>query len=334
MKERPLGPSGISASIVAFGAWAIGGWMWGGTSRRESVDAVRAAIDAGVSMIDTAPIYGFGLSESIVGEAIRDRRDKVVLATKCGMVCNTLKGDHKFKSDVSGPVDHGHIDVQVYLHPDSIRREVEGSLRRLQTDVIDLYQTHWQDSTTPIEETMGTLLELKEEGKIRAIGVCNASSEQMEAYRKRGQLDSDQEKFSMVDPGIREDQLPYCREHGLAVLAYSPLARGLLTGKMGPDREFEAGDQRATNDRFSKENRRRVQSMLDEIKPIAQDHKATLAQLVTAWTFHQPGLTHVLVGGRTPEQARENAAAGDIELSAAELEKIAEVVGNYEAAVA
>jgi aryl-alcohol dehydrogenase-like predicted oxidoreductase len=329
-----LGQSGIQASVVGLGAWAIGGWMWGGTSEKESIETIHAAIDAGTDLIDTAPIYGFGLSERIVGKAIKDRRDKVVLATKCAMVCDTGRGEHKFNSDVSGPAENGHIHIQVCLHPESIRQELEESLRRLQTDCIDLYQTHWQDSTTPIEDTMATLLDLKQEGKIRAIGVSNATSEHMDQYRALGPIDSDQEKFSMLDQEIREDQLPYCHQHGIAILAYSPLAQGLLTGKMGPDREFEEGDQRRNNARYSVENRRRVADMLQAFEPIAEKHGGTLAQAVIAWTFHQDGVTHVLCGARHVGQAQENAQAGLIELGAKDLQIMNHSVEEYSGVLA
>jgi len=322
MLMRPLGQSGIDASAVAFGAWTIGGWMWGGADEQESVRAIHAALDAGVNMIDTAPMYGFGLSEQIVGRAISDRRDDVVLATKCTMVINPNVGELKFRSSGIGPDPDGNIPVHIHAAPESIRAEVEDSLRRLKTDYIDLYQTHWQTDTTPIADTMGALLELKQQGKIRAIGVCNASSSQMDEYRKLGPLDSDQEHFSMLVRDIEKDQLPYCRENELAVLAYSPLARGLLTGKVGPEREFAEGDQRRHMEMFSRENRLRVKAILDEIGSIADDHGLTLAQLAIAWTIHQPGLTHALVGARNAAQAEENAAAGDAELTQDELDAI------------
>ncbi len=161
-----------------------------------------------------------------MGLAVEGRRDKVLLATKCGMVCNTADGEHKFNSNASGVDPLGHIDVRICLRPDSIRREVEASLRRLRTDHIDLLQTHWQDPTTPVADTMETMLRLKEEGKIRGIGACNATSEQMKQYRRAGPLLSDQELFSMIDRTIESDQLPYCREQRMAVLAYSPLGAG------------------------------------------------------------------------------------------------------------
>lgn len=329
MLMRPLGQSDIEASVVAFGAWAIGGWMWGGTDQNESIRAIHAAIDNGINLIDTAPIYGFGLSEQVVGRAIRDRRDRVVLATKCVMICDPTVGELKFNSTAAGPDPQGLIAVHVHAAPDSIRREVDASLQRLGIDHIDLYQTHWQTTTTPIADTMGCLLELKQQGKIRAIGVSNASSQQMDEYRKLGPIDSDQEHYSMMRRDIEQDQLPYCRENSIAVLAYSPLARGLLTGKVGPEREFGEGDQRNGMPQFSKENRQKVAALLEQIGPIADDHGLTLAQLVIAWTFHQPGLTHVLAGARTPQQAEENAAAGDVDLTDDELEAIENALADH-----
>ena len=310
MRYRPLGQSGIEASVVALGAWAIGGWYWGGTDETQSVDAIHAALDAEINFIDTAPVYGLGRSEEIVGKAIAGCRDQVVLATKCGVVWHTQKGKFRLKE----------YDEQLYgyLGAESIRYEIEESLRRLQTDYIDLYQTHWQDPTTPIEETMGTLLELKEQGKIRAIGVSNATADDMERYRKLGPLDSDQERYSILDQHIEEEQLPYCRDHGIAVLAYSPLEQGLLTGKVTTEREFAEDDWRTEKPGFDIDSRRTINTMLEEdFQPIADRHGLTLAQLAIAWTVGQPGLTHALVGARNSQQAAEN-AAGDVVLSSQE----------------
>jgi aryl-alcohol dehydrogenase-like predicted oxidoreductase len=329
MQTRPLGQSGIEASVVGFGAWAIGGWMWGGTDESESIRAIHAGLDAGMNLIDTAAVYGLGLSEMIVGKAIRDRRDRVVLATKCSMVCDPSRGVFKFRSSSLGPDPNGHVVIHISSAPDSIRREVEDSLKRLQTDYIDLYQTHWQDTTTPFQDTMAALLDLKRQGNIRAIGVCNASCAQMDAYREAGPLDSDQEHYSMILRRIEEDQLPYCREHGIAVLAYSPLARGLLTGKAGPERQFDSGDHRSGLEMFRPENRLRVAAMLDRFRPIAEARGITLAQLALAWTVAQPGLTHALSGVRTVRQAQENAAAGDIELTAAEFQTMNLAIDEY-----
>ncbi len=330
MKLRPLGQSGIQASAVGLGTWGIGGWMWGGADEERSVRAMHAAIDHGVNLIDTAPIYGFGWAEVVVGNAVHDRRDKVVLASKCGMVVNAPGGRSFFRSTSIGGHPHGHIPVDIYLHPDSIREETERSLERLQTDRIDLMQTHWQEEETKREDTMAALLKLKDEGKIRAIGVSNATPQQMEEYRAAGQLDSDQEKYSMLDREMENKNLPYTREHGIAMLAYSSLALGVLTGKIDAETTFNDGDLRKTNPRFSKENLAKVQAMLDKIRPVAEAHDASLAQLVLAWTIAQPGLTHALVGARDPKHAEANAKAGTIELSDDQLRSVTEAVDGYD----
>lgn len=324
MITRKIGQSGIDASAIALGAWAIGGWMWGSQDDAESIRSIRSAIDAGINFIDTAPIYGFGRSEEVVGKAIKGRRNEVVVATKCGLLWEDQeprRGQYHFSCDELGITspDASTYSVYRYLGPESVRVEVEASLRRLGIDTIDLYQTHWQEDTTPRSETMETLLRLKEEGKIRAIGVSNASVDRMREYSAAGLLDADQELYSMLDRGPDLEQLPYCRENGMAFLAYSPLANGLLTGKIGPDRVFEVGDLRTQRPRFSQQNRMRVQAFLDTITPIAEERKASLSQIVLAWTIAQPGVSHALVGIRTVDQARMNAMAGEIDLSPEEL---------------
>lgn len=306
--------------------------MWGGAEESESVRAIRAAVDAGVNLIDTAPVYGFGRSEEVVGRAIRDRRDRVVLATKCGLIWHEERGSFFFSSDEKGLRESGRIRVYRCLSPDAIRGEVERSLIRLGTDYIDLLQTHWQDPATPIADTMHTLMELKEEGKIRAIGCSNATVAQMEEYWRAGRLDVDQEPFSMLDRTHEGENLPYCAEQGMAFFAYSPLAQGLLTGKIGPERTFGEGDQRADNPRFSVAGRQKVQSLLDAFRPIAARHDITPDQLVIAWTVAQRGCTHALVGARTAAQAVENARAGDVELSDGELETMSAAIGQHAAA--
>ncbi|WP_180901682.1 aldo/keto reductase [Martelella soudanensis] len=311
---RPIGNSGISASAVGLGTWAIGGWMWGGTDEAQSVAAIRASLDEGISLIDTAPAYGQGLSEEIVGKAIAGRRDEVVLATKCGLVWHTDKGRHFF--DVDGKPVHR------YLGRDSIVYEVEQSLKRLGTDHIDLYITHWQDPTTPIEETVAALEQLRKDGKIRAIGASNVSAVELDAYLATGKLDAIQEEYSMVARGIETTLLPKTRENNIATLSYSSLALGLLTGKMGPERRFSGDDQRKDNPRFSKANREKVARLMADIAPIADAHDATLAQIVIAWTLRQPGITFALCGARNAEQARENARAGRIQLGESEVSLI------------
>ena len=327
MQYRPLGKSGINASVVGLGTWAIGGWMWGGTEANDSVRAIHAALDAGINLIDTAPAYGFGLSEEIVGQAIRGRRDRVVLATKCGLVWHLRAGEHYFDSDESHP-QPGATKYHVYrcLRPDVIRYEVEQSLRRLGVDHIDVYQTHWQESTTPIADTVTELMKLKAEGKIRAIGCCNATVKQAGEYHAAGRLDVDQEKYSMLDRKPETQNLPFCADHDVAFFAYSPLALGLLTGKIGPERKFNAGDLRLERPRYSVENRARVQALFDRLKPLAEARRFSLTQLVIAWTVAQRGCSHALVGARNPQQARENARAGAGQLSAAELAAIQDAI--------
>ncbi|MCE5331497.1 MAG: aldo/keto reductase [Bacteroidales bacterium] len=317
MNYRTLGTTDLKISEVTFGAWAAGGWMWGGTERKDSVDAVKAAYDFGVTSIDTAPIYGQGTSEEIIGEALKGiPRDKVQILTKYGMRWDVAKGDMFFKSKDNQGKD---IDIYKYSGKEDIIKECEDSLRRLRTDYIDLYQIHWPDSTTPIGETMEAVTKLIEQGKVRYAGVCNYNVEQMKEAEKFVKLASNQVPYSMVNRGIESDVVPYCLDNQKSILAYSPLERGLLTGKMKPGYKFGEGDHRATAHFFKDENLIRTSAFLDKIKPLADEKNATLGQLVIRWTLEQPGITITLVGARNAVQAIENAKASDISLSENEL---------------
>lgn len=311
---REIGKSGVLASAIGLGTWAIGGWMWGGTDEKESIAAIQASLDAGVTLIDTAPAYGLGRSEEIVGKALAGRRDKAVISTKCGLVWHTHKGRHFFDQD-SKPVYR-------YLGRDAILHEVEESLTRLGTDYIDLYIAHWQDPTTPVEETMRALEDLRTSGKIRAIGASNISRDDLEAYIAVGGLDGVQERFSMIDREIEVDLLPLTKANGIATLSYSSLALGLLSGVIGADRVFSGDDQRKDNARFSVGNRQKATAFADAIRPIAEKHGASIARIVIAWTLAQPGVTFALCGARNPAQALDNAQAGTIRLDAADLTAI------------
>ncbi len=325
MLMRKLGSSGMEVSAVGFGAWVTGGWMWGGADDQQSIAAIHAALNQGINLIDTAPVYGYGHSERIVGQAIRDRRDRVVLATKCGLIWDREEGTKFFYADDRGATQ-GAVDKTIYknLRPASIRDEVERSLRNLKTDRIDLLQTHWQDPSTPLAETVAELGRLKQEGKIRAIGVSNCPLNLIKDY---GPIDSDQEKYSMLDRDIEKNGIgQWCRENNVSVLAYSPLANGLLTGKLRPDRPYNSGDLRKTNPRFQRENVERINGLLQQLKPMADRRGATIGQLVIAWTAAQPGITCVLCGARNSQQAEENAAAGRIELSAEEITAIGSLI--------
>jgi methylglyoxal reductase len=324
MKTRRIGGTAIDASVIAFGAWAIGGgpW-WGKTDDEESIRAIRAALEHGVNLIDTAPVYGWGRSEEVVGRAIEGRRDRVVLATKCGLWWHDDRGPLFFELE-------GHT-VRRLLRPETIRRELEESLRRLGTEYIDLYQTHWQSpepGEDPIAETMECLLRLKEEGKIRAIGASNVDVAQVEEYRKTGVLDAIQPRYSMLDREIEADLLPYCAGNNISTLVYSPLEQGLLTGRIGMDRQFEPGEFRNNIPWFAPVNRKRVLDMLAGWDDLTEKYRCTLSQLVIAWTVEQPGVTHALCGARKAEHSRENAAAGDLVL---EQEDIARIRRDVEA---
>ncbi len=314
MRHTELGDSGIMASVVALGTWAIGGGTWWGhTDDALSIQAIHAALDAGVNCIDTAPVYGFGRSEEVVGKALKGRRDRVVLATKCGLWWDDARGAESFRMD-------GYT-VRRSLRPETIRIEVENSLRRLGTDYIDLYQTHWQalpQDPTPIEETMACLTDLKDQGKIRAIGASNTTTADVSRYLAAGPLAAIQERYSMLDRRLEREALPQCREKNVAVLAYSPLEQGLLAGAFSRETTFAPGERRSTQPWLLPANRGRALDVLDGWTDLTNTYDCTLAQLVIAWTVAQPGISVVLCGARKPEHARANAPAGDLDLDPAD----------------
>ncbi|WP_378104509.1 aldo/keto reductase [Chryseobacterium sp. sg2396] len=327
MLYRKLGKSNLEVSAITFGAWAAGGWMWGSTDRNDAVEAIRASYDAGVTSIDTAPIYGQGTSEEIVGEAIKGiSRDKVQILTKFGMRWDLAKGDFAMHSKNNDGQD---IDVYKYSGRDSIIYECEQSLKRLRTDYIDLYQIHWPDSTTPIDETFEAVSRLIEQGKVRFAGVCNYNSQQMEEAEKTLEIVSNQIPFSMVNRGIEEETVPYCIENNKSILAYSPLERGLLTGKITPGYKFQEGDHRASHKHFQPDFIEKTNAMLDKVKPVAEQHHVSLGQLVLRWTIERPGITVALAGARNAEQAVQNAGAADIHLTAEEISTINDLVNQF-----
>lgn len=321
MQHRRLGSTDISASVIGLGTWAMGGWMWGGTDEKQSIEAIQASIDQGVNLIDTAPAYGLGFSEELVGKAIQGRRQDVVLATKCGLVWHTDQGNHFF--------DEQGKPVHRYLGGDSIRYELEQSLTRLGTDYIDLYITHWQDPTTPIEDTMATLLALKKEGKIRAIGISNASLDDLKEYQLFGDVDAVQEKYNAIDRSLEKSILPYTQATGVSCLSYSSLAMGLLSGKITRETRFSGDDQRIQDPLFQAHNLDIVQSFCTALTPIAADYRVSLAQLMIAWTLAQPGVTFALCGARHAGQAQENAVAGNLELDQTTVTTITALVNQH-----
>ena len=305
METRRLGTSDVNITPVLMGTWQAGKSMWVGVEDAETIKAIRAAFDAGITTVDTAEVYGKGHSEQIVAEALVDVRDQVIYATK--VFANHLKYDQVFEA-------------------------CEESLTRLKTDYIDLYQIHWpsgsfKSEVVPIEETMNALNMLKEQGKIRAIGVSNFSRAQIEEAMQYGRIDSLQPPYSLFWRQVEKEIQPYCVENNISILAYSSLAQGLLTGKFGRDHKFEEGDNRKDNKLFKGENYERAQQALDKLRPIAERHQCSLAQLSLAWLIAQPQ-TNAIAGARNTEQAVGNASAADVDLSADELTEI-DAIGRF-----
>lgn len=319
IEPRRLGASDVHVSPIIFGAWAVGGWMWGGADEAESIAAIRAGIDHGLTTIDTAAVYGLGYGEEVVARAIEGRRDEVQLATKCGMRWDSPDGADPWSTKDN---DGRDVVIRKNSRPESVAHECEQSLRRLRVDVIDLYQVHWPDSTTPAEDTMHALLRLKDAGKIRAIGVSNYDVPWLGRASAVAPVASLQPPYSLIQRKIEPEILPFCRSHDIGVIVYSPLERGLLTGKVSAERTFPPGDHRATHRFFTPENRRRVLDALDAIRPIADHHGATLAQVVINWTILEPGITAALVGARNADQAAQNAKALTFRLSDDERDEV------------
>ncbi|UCA59449.1 aldo/keto reductase [Chryseobacterium rhizoplanae] len=317
MEYRKLGNTELELSTITHGAFAIGGNMWGGNEKQDSINSIHASLDHGVTSIDTAPFYGFGLSEEMIGEAIKGKdRSKIQLLTKFGLVwdgSNNGKGEFFFDAEDDGKV----IPVYKFASKENIIKEVEESLQRLDTDYIDLLQLHWPDNTTAICETMEAMELLIQQGKIRAAGVSNYSIEQMEEANRTLKLASNQVSYSMLNRTIENDIVPYSLENNSGLIVYSPMERGLLTGKYFKDNKLKDNDHR--NGYFSQFDLNKVKAFLEKIEPIAQEKGASLSQLVLRWTTLQPAITVVLAGARNAEQAIDNAKAMNINLSQEEL---------------
>lgn len=287
MEKRSFANTDIQVTPVGLGTWAIGGWMWGGTDEAQSIDTIHRAIDKGIGLIDTAPVYGFGRSEEIVGKALAGgRRDQVVLATKVALNW-----------------DDEHKKVWRDATAARIEREVEDSLKRLQTDHIDIYQVHWPDSKTPMEETARALEKLYKAGKIRAIGVSNFTPEQMDELQKTVPLHSLQPPYNLFEREIEQDILPYCREHGIATITYGGLCRGLLTGKMREDTQFTGDDLRKHDPKFKGDRYQQYLKAVAELDTFARErYQKNVLALALRWLVDQPGVTTALWGARKPEQ--------------------------------
>jgi len=277
----------LIASRIALGTWAIGGWMWGGSDEKESIRTIHAALDHGINLLDTAPVYGQGRSEEIVGEALRQdgRRESVILATKVGL------------DWTNGKVERNSTRQRII-------QELEDSLRRLQTDYIDIYQVHWPDPLVPMEETAATLRELYEQGRIRAIGVSNHSPEQMARFETAAPLHTIQPPYNLFEREIEHDVLPYALGHNVTTLTYGALCRGLLSGTMRADRQFSSEDMRKTSDpKFQQPHFAEYLDAANKLDAYAREHFGKGAiHLAVRWLLDQPGVGVALWGARRPEQ--------------------------------
>jgi len=316
-----LGDSDIYLSAITFGAWAIGQWEVGGVDPDNLVAALRKAYEVGCTSIDTAPCYGLGLSEEMVGKAISVLpRDKVQVLSKCGVVWEGDKGLKWYKD-----LEYNNRIVNWYKYSgrESIIRECEASLRRLGTDYIDLYSVHYRDPTTPIEEAMEALARLKEQGKIRAAGVCNYLTREMRACEGIVDVVSNKVRYSMLNRVIEDDLIPYCLENKKSILAYSVLQRGILTGwdlpvfTWGPEK-----DNPMEIALYEEKNLRRIRAFQDKIRAVAEDNGTTLTQLSIRWTLNRPGITTALLGATNPEQIVFDSKSIEISLSSSDTEMI------------
>lgn len=320
MEKIKLPESDVFITPITFGAWAIGGWFWGGAEEKESVRAIETSIDLGMTTIDTAPVYGFGQSEEFVGKAIKGKRDKVEILTKFGMVWDKVTNHLHYEKTK----DNRGNEISLYRwgNKKNVIKECEDCLQRLGTDYIDLFQQHWPDDFTPVSETMEALEILKRQGKIRAGGVSNYSASQFETANKTFKLSSNQVPYSMILRDIEQELVPFCVENEKAIIVYSPLQRGILTGKITAGYKFNEGDHRPTTPFYQEPKLSQINKFLKAIKPIADSKNIALSQLVINWTLNQPGISCVLVGARNEKQVKENFKAGKVSISEDEMNEI------------
>jgi len=297
-------------SRVGLGTWAIGGFMWGGTDEQEALQTIREALDHGISLIDTAPVYGLGRAEELVGRALAKygKREEVIIATKVGL---EWRGDQVFRNSTRA----------------RIMKEIDDSLRRLQTDYIDIYQVHWPDPLVPIEETAAAMYQLHKQGKIRAIGVSNYSLEQMNLFQQAAPLHTAQPPYNLFERGVERDVLPYCRIRGISTLTYGALCRGLLSGKMKPETEFQGDDVRKTDPKFQRPRYAQYLKAVERLDRFAQENYGKrVLELAIRWTLDQPFVTAALWGARHPNQLAPVAAVTGWKLDTAALKAINQIV--------
>jgi aryl-alcohol dehydrogenase-like predicted oxidoreductase len=302
-----------AVSRVALGTWAIGGWMWGGTDEALSIRTIHAALDRGINLIDTAPVYGFGTSEEIVGKAVKEygRREELVIATKAGLNWNAQK-----------------TAVWRDSSPDRLRREVEDSLRRLRTDAIDIYQVHWPDPEVPFAETADALARMQKEGKIRVAGVSNYTAGQMKAFQEAAALGVCQPPFNIFERAAENEILPYCRESGIGTLAYGALCRGLLSGKMSRERTFEGDDLRKIDPKFSRPRFDQYLSAASQLDSYARSHHGKSVIHLAVRFILDTGVSAALWGGRRPDDFSPLPEMFGWQLEAADFEEIDRILAD------
>ncbi|MDZ8079485.1 MAG: aldo/keto reductase [Nostoc sp. DcaGUA01] len=310
MQTKQLGNSELHITPIGFGAWAIGGgdWAfgWGAQDDEESIAAINRALDLGVNWIDTAAIYGLGHSEEVVAQALKGRSNRPYIFTKCSLIW-----------DEKGKIGNS-------LKADSIRREVEASLRRLDIETIDLYQIHWPNPDPEIEEGWTTLAKLKDEGKVRYIGVSNFNVQQLQRAQNIAPVTSLQPPYSLVKPNVGNEILPFCKENNIGVIVYSPMQSGLLTGKMTPERvaNFPDDDWRKNSSEFQQPRLSRNLKLVEVLQKIGEKHGRSPGEVAIAWTLNNPAVTAAIVGGRNPQQVEGIIGAGDFRLNQQELDEI------------
>ena len=314
MKTRQLGNTDMQITPIGFGAWAIGGggyqFGWGPQDDEQSIATIDHALDLGINWIDTAAVYGLGHSEEVVARALKGRSARPYIFTKCARVWD----------------EHGNITGN--LKAQSIRRECENSLRRLQTDVIDLYQMHWPEPEPDIEEGWSAMAELKKEGKVRYIGVCNFNVNQMRRIMQIAPISSLQPPYSIIHPDVENGILPFCQEHNIGVIVYSPMVSGLLTGSMTRERiaNLPEDDWRRRSPDFQEPRLSRNLALVETLTGIGFMHNLTPGVVAIAWTLRNPAVTGAIVGARHPEQVDGIIRAAEFRLTDSEIAQIDEVL--------
>lgn len=314
MEKVRFGKTDLDVSVLVFGSWVTGGWAWGGSDEKEALRAIVRGFELGINFIDTAPVYGFGKSEEIVGKALKEwgQRESVVVATKCGLEW-----------------DETQQRIRRNSNPERIRYEVDQSLGRLGISCIDLYQIHWPDAKTPFEDSMKTMLDLQKEGKIRAIGLSNFNVGQIRACQSVGTVHSVQPPYNVFEREADKELLPYCQKENIATLVYGGLCRGLLTGKFTGDEKLPKGDLRRGDPKFKPDRFKQYVKAVDQIRKLASGYGKTPAQFALRWALQQPGVTTVIAGARTVRQVEDNAGVSGWQIEPEDLRKVDEILEKH-----